>query len=63
MDPAVRQLPYGANIDIRDTVNYKEVCCFAGFLDKIDKPGLDFRISLGAEFRSFSAALGYWIKP
>ncbi|KAI9098272.1 hypothetical protein DFS34DRAFT_620192 [Phlyctochytrium arcticum] len=25
LDPAVTQLPYGANIDIRDTVNYKEV--------------------------------------
>ena len=25
LDPAVRHLPYGANIDIRDTVNYKEV--------------------------------------
>lgn len=26
LDPAVRTLPYGANIDIRDTVKYKEVC-------------------------------------
>jgi len=26
LDPAVTKLPYGANIDIRDTVNYKEVC-------------------------------------
>lgn len=25
LDPAVTSLPYGANIDIRDTVNYKEV--------------------------------------
>lgn len=25
LDPAVSKLPYGANIDIRDTVNYKEV--------------------------------------
>ncbi|KAI9014731.1 hypothetical protein BC832DRAFT_527897 [Gaertneriomyces semiglobifer] len=25
LDPAVSQLPFGANIDIRDTVNYKEV--------------------------------------
>lgn len=25
LDPAVVHLPYGANIDIRDTVNYKEV--------------------------------------
>eukprot|EP00026_Physarum_polycephalum_P011641 Phypoly_transcript_11880.p1 GENE.Phypoly_transcript_11880~~Phypoly_transcript_11880.p1 ORF type:complete len:385 (+),score=81.00 Phypoly_transcript_11880:136-1155(+) len=25
LDPAVAKLPYGANIDIRDTVNYKEV--------------------------------------
>jgi hypothetical protein len=25
LDPAVTHLPYGANIDIRDTVNYKEV--------------------------------------
>lgn len=25
LDPAVSGLPYGANIDIRDTVNYKEV--------------------------------------
>ena len=25
LDPAVTQLPYAANIDIRDTVNYKEV--------------------------------------
>lgn len=25
LDPAVAHLPYGANIDIRDTVNYKEV--------------------------------------
>ncbi|MCL7034164.1 hypothetical protein MKW94_007479 [Papaver nudicaule] len=25
LDPAVMTLPYGANIDIRDTVNYKEV--------------------------------------
>ncbi|KAI8919170.1 hypothetical protein DFJ77DRAFT_427617 [Powellomyces hirtus] len=25
LDPAVTQLPFGANIDIRDTVNYKEV--------------------------------------
>ncbi|KND02803.1 GTPase NPA3 [Spizellomyces punctatus DAOM BR117] len=25
LDPAVGQLPFGANIDIRDTVNYKEV--------------------------------------
>ncbi len=25
LDPAVHALPYGANIDIRDTVNYKEV--------------------------------------
>ncbi|KAJ3150185.1 hypothetical protein HDU89_003274 [Geranomyces variabilis] len=25
LDPAVAQLPFGANIDIRDTVNYKEV--------------------------------------
>lgn len=25
LDPAVTNLPYGANIDIRDTVNYKEV--------------------------------------
>lgn len=25
LDPAVRNLPYEANIDIRDTVDYKEV--------------------------------------
>jgi GTPase SAR1 family protein len=25
LDPAVRDVPFGANIDIRDTVNYKEV--------------------------------------
>jgi GPN-loop GTPase len=25
LDPAVTHLPFGANIDIRDTVNYKEV--------------------------------------
>ncbi|CAG8547419.1 15192_t:CDS:2 [Racocetra fulgida] len=25
LDPAVTQLPFTANIDIRDTVNYKEV--------------------------------------
>ncbi len=25
LDPAVMTLPYGANIDIRDTVKYKEV--------------------------------------
>ncbi len=25
LDPAVKNLPYGANIDIRDTVKYKEV--------------------------------------
>lgn len=25
LDPAVRKVPYGANIDIRDTVDYKEV--------------------------------------
>ena len=25
LDPAVLKLPYGAHIDIRDTVNYKEV--------------------------------------
>merc|ERR550517_1383802 len=25
LDPAVRELPYDPNIDIRDTVNYKEV--------------------------------------
>lgn len=25
LDPAVTNLPYEANIDIRDTVNYKEV--------------------------------------
>jgi len=25
LDPAVRSVPFGANIDIRDTVNYKEV--------------------------------------
>lgn len=25
LDPAVRNLPYEANIDIRDTINYKEV--------------------------------------
>ena len=25
LDPAVKQVPFGANIDIRDTVNYKEV--------------------------------------
>ena len=25
LDPAVMSLPYGANIDIRDTVRYKEV--------------------------------------
>jgi GTPase SAR1 family protein len=25
LDPAVAELPYTANIDIRDTVNYKEV--------------------------------------
>ena len=25
LDPAVRTVPYGCNIDIRDTVNYKEV--------------------------------------
>ena len=25
LDPAVMTLPYGANIDIRDTVRYKEV--------------------------------------
>eukprot|EP00123_Amoebidium_parasiticum_P016529 comp23478_c0_seq2/m.39252 comp23478_c0_seq2/g.39252 ORF comp23478_c0_seq2/g.39252 comp23478_c0_seq2/m.39252 type:complete len:346 (-) comp23478_c0_seq2:451-1488(-) len=25
LDPAVKTLPYGANIDIRDTVNYREV--------------------------------------
>jgi GTPase SAR1 family protein len=25
LDPAVLTLPYGANIDIRDTVKYKEV--------------------------------------
>ena len=46
LDPAVTHLPYGPNIDIRDTVNYKEVrpppscsivcgcgnACFAGIL-------------------------------
>lgn len=26
LDPAVKQVPFGASIDIRDTVNYKEVC-------------------------------------
>jgi hypothetical protein len=26
LDPAVTRVPYGCNIDIRDTVNYKEVC-------------------------------------
>jgi GTPase SAR1 family protein len=25
LDPAVTQLPYGAHVDIRDTVNYKNV--------------------------------------
>lgn len=25
LDPAVKQVPFGASIDIRDTVNYKEV--------------------------------------
>lgn len=25
LDPAVRTVPYSPNIDIRDTVNYKEV--------------------------------------
>ena len=25
LDPAVHEVPYPANIDIRDTVNYKEV--------------------------------------
>merc|ERR1711991_889634 len=25
MDPAVSYMPYGANVDIRDTVKYKEV--------------------------------------
>jgi len=25
LDPAVLSVPYGANVDIRDTVNYKEV--------------------------------------
>ncbi len=25
LDPAVTKVPYGCNIDIRDTVNYKEV--------------------------------------
>ena len=25
LDPAVSKLPYSANIDVRDTVNYKEV--------------------------------------
>ena len=25
LDPAVRYMPYEANIDIRDTVNYQEV--------------------------------------
>lgn len=25
LDPAVSQVPFGANIDIRDTVNYKQV--------------------------------------
>lgn len=41
LDPAVKQVPFGASIDIRDTVNYKEVraflrivrrcgCCSAG---------------------------------
>ena len=32
LDPAVTHVPYGANVDIRDTVNYKNVrapppCC------------------------------------
>lgn len=39
LDPAVKTVPFGANIDIRDTVNYKEVIsqynlgrsvCFSG---------------------------------
>ena len=25
LDPAVRDVPFAANIDIRDTINYKEV--------------------------------------
>lgn len=25
LDPAVKRVPFGASIDIRDTVNYKEV--------------------------------------
>jgi len=25
LDPAVKAVPFGANIDIRDTVDYKEV--------------------------------------
>lgn len=25
LDPAVKSVPFGANIDIRDTVDYKEV--------------------------------------
>jgi hypothetical protein len=53
MDPAVRQLPYGANIDIRDTVNYKEVCCFAGILDKIDTAGSGFSDSIGCRIPFF----------
>lgn len=28
LDPAVKQVPFGASIDIRDTVNYKEVRAF-----------------------------------
>ena len=28
LDPAVFHMPYEANIDIRDTVNYKEVIWF-----------------------------------
>lgn len=28
LDPAVKTVPFGANIDIRDTVDYKEVCMY-----------------------------------
>lgn len=28
LDPAVKTVPFGANIDIRDTVDYKEVCLY-----------------------------------
>lgn len=49
LDPAVTHMPYSANIDIRDTVDYKEVMkqyVYHFFVHQLEFRGILFRVLL-----------------